>query len=48
MAADSAAACHVERGWRSSPRLGGSTNSANTCLKEGQEALQQLLLPVWG
>lgn len=27
--------------------LGGSENSANTCLKEGQEALEQLLLPLW-
>lgn len=47
VAADSAPACRVERGWRSSQRLGGSENSANTCLKEGQEAMQQLLLPLW-
>lgn len=39
-AADSAPA----RGWRSSQRLGGSENAANTCLEEGQKALEQLPL----
>ena len=50
-AADSAPACKkkkkgggVESGWRRSLRLGGSENSANTCLEEGRGALEQLLL----
>ena len=47
-AADSAPACRVESGWRRSLRLGGSENSANTCLEEGREALEQLLLFLWG
>lgn len=34
--ADSAPACRVESGWRRSLRLGGSENSANTCLEEGR------------
>lgn len=45
-AADSAPACGEGRGEELS-ELGGSENSANTCLKEGQEALEQLLLPLW-